>query len=163
MLEWKSGRVPACAHAQEMHKGHGRVERRMLLALEADPRALGWPGAARVVLLRRERQAGRQEVVEEYHCGVTSLGPARADAAALLAMVRGHWGIENRLFHVRDATFGEDACRVRSGAAPQVLAALRNAAVTLLNAAGWGNKAAALRRHAAHYTEALALLAAPDG
>jgi hypothetical protein len=43
---------------------------------------------------------------------------------------------------------GEDACRVRPGAAPQVLAALRNAVLGLLRLAGVGNVAAALRHNA---------------
>ena len=63
----------------------------------------------------------------------------------MLALARGHWGIENRLHYVRDVTLGEDACRVRSDAAPQVLAALRNVVLTLLRAAGHTNIAAALR------------------
>ena len=161
MVAWKRGQKPPCPHAQEMHKGHGRVERRMLLAVAVDPAVVGWPGAAQVFLLRRQRSCGAEPATEEYHCGITSLGPDQASAADLLALVRGHWGIENRLFHVRDVTFGEDACRVRSGSAPQVLAALRNLCIGLLNAAGWKNKAAALRRHAAHYPEALALLTGP--
>ena len=40
--------------------------------------------------------------------------------------------IDNGLHHVRDATLKEDACRVRMGGAPQILAALRNAIVHLL-------------------------------
>ena len=42
-----------------------------------------------------------------------------------------------------------DACRVRTGYAPQNLAAIRNAALTLLNRIDRSNKAATLRRHAA--------------
>src|SRR5438067_4476277 len=34
--------------------------------------------------------------------------------------------IDNRLHYVRDVSFGEDASQIRSGAAPQVMAALRN-------------------------------------
>ena len=81
--------------------------------------------------------------------GITSLPRVKADADRLLKIVRAHWSVE-ALFHVRDVTFGEDACRVRSGSAPVVLSALRNAAITLLNQGGVSNKAAALRRHAAH-------------
>lgn len=80
-----------------------------------------------------------------------------------VGVLRGRWGIENRLFLVRDATMSEDARRVRSGAAPQALAALRNASLSLLRAAGRTNVAAALRRHAAKPYEALALIrASPD-
>jgi hypothetical protein len=59
---------------------------------------------------------------------------------------------------VRDVTMGEDACWVRSGAAPQALAALRNAAIALVRLAGHTNVAAALRRFAARPAEALAAL-----
>ena len=58
--------------------------------------------------------------------GITSLGRERADAARLLALVREHWGIENGSHYRRDVTLGEDASRIRTGSAPQVMAALRN-------------------------------------
>jgi hypothetical protein len=70
--------------------------------------------------------------------GITSLRPEQADAARLLGLVWVHWRIENSLHYVRDVTLGEDACRVRRGSAPQVLAALRNAAVRLLSGLGAG-------------------------
>ena len=98
------------------------------------------------------------ETTEETAYGVTSLPPEQADAKALQSMARGHWGIENRLHYVRDVTFGEDACRVRSGQAPHLLAAMRNLSIALLQRAGWKNKAAALRRHAARPHEALNLI-----
>ena len=96
----------------------------------------------------------------EAVCGITSLGRQRSDAADLLGRVRGHWGIENRLHYVRDETLGEDRCRVREGNGAQVLAALRNACVHLLEGVEAPSKAAATRRLAAHPKEALALLLA---
>jgi hypothetical protein len=166
MLAWKNGTAlswPAGSdHAQEDFKGHGRIEQRRLLAQRVTPRQVTWPGARQIFLLRRQRQVGTQPATEEYVCGITSLPPRRASAAQLLEMVRGHWGIENRLFHVRDVTLGEDACRVRTGPAPQLLAALRNLALGLLPPT-WTSKASALRRYAAHYAEALALLTGPAG
>lgn len=77
--------------------------------------------------------------------GITSAGPAWVGAADLLESWRGHWGIENRLHWVRDVTLGEDASRIRTEAAPQVMAALRNAAVSLLRLLGVTNIAEALR------------------
>jgi hypothetical protein len=38
---------------------------------------------------------------------------------------RGHWGIE-ALHHIRDVTFAEDACQIRTGTAPRAMASLRN-------------------------------------
>jgi predicted transposase YbfD/YdcC len=155
MLRWKQGERPACDHAQDHFKGHGRIEHRMLLAWPVTDQQVNWPHAAQAILLRRQRQVGQQAATEDYHCAITSCS---CSAAELLEAIRGHWGIENRLFHIRDVTLGEDASRVRSGDAPQVVAALRNAVLALLHHAGWSNKARALRRYAACYDEALALL-----
>jgi predicted transposase YbfD/YdcC len=63
---------------------------------------------------------------------ITSLTRLRANAGKLLELSRQHWSIENRLHYVRDVSMGEDACRVRSGHAPQLLALLRNTAIGLV-------------------------------
>jgi hypothetical protein len=63
---------------------------------------------------------------------------------------------------VRDVTMGEDACRVRTGAAPQVLAGVRNAVVALLRHAGWTNVAAALRHYSVKVGKALRLVGVPE-
>ena len=55
-----------------------------------------------------------------------------AEAAVLLTLVRAHGSIENILLGVRDTTFGEAACRVRTAHAPQNLPAIRNLAITRL-------------------------------
>jgi hypothetical protein len=140
-------------------KGHGRRERRTLTATTfaagyaADGR---WPGLAQVFRLERRRTVGGRTSVEVAY-GITSLPPGRADAARLLRLARGHWGVENRLFYVRDVVLGEDACRVRSGAAAEVLGALRNVVVHLANRAGRG-VARATRRWNIHPGEAIDLL-----
>ena len=61
--------------------------------------------------------------------GVTSLSLESADAARLNQLVRSHWEIESGLHYRRDVTLGEDACRARTGASPQVFAALRNLSI----------------------------------
>ena len=68
------------------------------------------------------------------------------------------WAIENRLHYVRDVTCGEDASTVRSGSAPQVMAALRSAHLALLRRAGWRNSAEAHRSYAWSPGKALHLL-----
>jgi hypothetical protein len=62
---------------------------------------------------------------------------------------------------VRDVTFDEDRCQVRSGAAPQVLAACRNLVTGLLRRQGVSNIAAALRTRASYPQQALALVTRP--
>ena len=86
---------------------------------------------------------------------ITSLGPDQADAARLLELDRGHWGIENGLHHIRDVTLGEDACRVRTATAPEVLAAARNLALGLLRRLGLPSIASATRRIVMHPIEGL--------
>ena len=135
----------------------GRVETRRLRASTALEGYLSWPGHAQVLELCRvvtDKRTGqaRSEVVY----GITSLGPERASAAQLLRLWRGHWHVENRLHWVRDVTFDEDRSEVRVGRAPQVMAPLRNVAISLLRLCGAENIAAACRRHAARPSLALA-------
>jgi hypothetical protein len=92
---------------------------------------------------------------------ITGLEPERAGAQRLLALDRGHWGIENGLHHVRDVTLGEDACRVRSHNAPQVLAAARDLALGLLRALRFPSIVAATRRIVMHPMEGVRLLINP--
>jgi predicted transposase YbfD/YdcC len=155
LFEWPPPDEP-CAEAVE-HRKHGdRVETRRLWASAALRGYSDWPGLGQACKMER-RVARRGEVRVETAYAVTSLGP-ETSPARLLRLWRGHWGIENRLHHVRDVTFGEDASQVRSGAAPEVLAALRNAAIGLLRGAGHTNIAAALRQHAWEPGAALRLL-----
>ena len=60
-------------------------------------------------------------------------------AARLLSLVRGHWGIENRLRYVRDVTIGEDGSQARTDSAPQMMAAVRNLALNILRLRGERN------------------------
>ena len=72
----------------------------------------------------------RQELVESVQYAVTSL--STLDPKTALRMVRGHWGIENRLFHVKADSFGEDRHVLHHHDAGTALSLLRNVAVTLL-------------------------------
>jgi hypothetical protein len=83
----------------------------------------------------------RHEIVQ----GITSLTVEKASPHRLLEIIRGHWSIENRLHWVRDVTFDEDRSQVRKGAGAQVMASLRNLAISLLRLVGATNIAAALR------------------
>ena len=90
------------------------------------------------------------------------LGRVQDAGHILLGLVRGHWGIENKLHYVRHVTLGEDGCRVGKGSAPQVLAAVRNAVIHLLAGVDASSHAAAIRRLNHRPEEALALLDLPQ-
>lgn len=100
---------------------------------------------------------GGESTVEVQYL-ITSAPPPLAGAATLLGWARGHWGIENRLHYVRDVTLGEDANRSRTGSGPQVLATLRNLAISKLRLDEVTNIAAAFRRNAARVGDLIASL-----
>ncbi len=81
---------------------------------------------------------------------ITPLTPQEAGPAHLLDLVRGQWSIENSSHSVRDVTFGEDRSRLRSGQGPQIMAAFRNLAITLIHRQG-SSQIAATRRHFASH------------
>jgi hypothetical protein len=118
--------------AETVEKGHGRIETRRI-AVRPIPSRLDrdWPGATRIVRLERLREL-KDRCQRQVVYAITSIPPEAMDAEALLALARAHWQVENRLFRVRDGTFAEDACRVRTGNAPQTLAHLRDASLTLI-------------------------------
>ena len=127
---------------------------------EAGTHGTPWPHLAQVCRIERQRVCLRTgEISREVSYAVTSRSPDRADAAALLTALRGHWGIENRLHWVRDVTFAEDHSQIRTGAAPRTVAACRNLAITLLRRAKQPNIAAATRTYAARPTAAITLVA----
>jgi len=119
-----------------------------------------WAGLKQGFELTRERTLGGVTTRETVY-GITSLSVAQADAGRLLALTRGHWGIKNGLHYKRDVTLGEDASRVRREAAPQVMAALRNSIVHLLEGTA-DSLAAALRTMSNCFNKALTLLGLPQ-
>ena len=138
-------------------KGHGRLTKRHLQASSRLAKHLDWPGLQQVCRLERQTIRGGKPTVEiEY--AITSLSPARADAAALLSYWRGHWGIENRLHWVRDAVLREDYCRANVGHSPQNLAACRNVGLSLLRIAKVKGILSTLRRFTSQPMEMLRFL-----
>jgi hypothetical protein len=130
-----------------LDKGHGRLERRTLKATTALNDYLDWPGVAQVGQVHSEVVRDGQ-AAQETRYFVTSVSRPVAGAAELLIWARGHWSVENRSHYVRDVTLSEDASRIRKGSGPQVMAAFRNAAISVLRTMGVTNIAEALRRNA---------------
>lgn len=125
-LDWRT--------ASSSSKGHGRLETRMLWASTElnDFLARDWAGVGQVFCLRR-RVEQALTCTQEIVYGITSLTPQRADASRLLHLKREHWAIENRLHYRRDGALAEDACQVRKGAAPHVLAVLNSFVLALFD------------------------------
>ena len=98
--------------------------------------------------IERERRIVKTGKVEhETVHGLTSLTPDQATAEVVLALVRGHWSIENRLHHVRDVSYDEDRCRVRTGHLPRNLACLTNLAISIVRLKGRFDSLPQAHRH----------------
>lgn len=148
--------------AHSVDKQHGRLEVRHLrvsreLSTYLAPR---WPQVAQVFQV--ERLSTRHgKTTQEFAYGLTSLPAADLPPADLLALIRAHWHIENRVHWRRDVTLGEDACHVTTGQVPQVLAALNNTVLALVDHLRLPNLAQAIRQFAAAPAKALDLLLKP--
>jgi len=141
-----------------------RIEERNLKASTAMCGYSDWPGLKQVLKIERKitnKRAAVSRYEEAY--AITSLDENRASAEELLKLWREHWHIENKLHYVRDVTFKEDKSTVRAGKIPQVMAAMRNAAISLMRVTGVTNIAAACRRYAAQPGLALSAIGLDPG
>jgi predicted transposase YbfD/YdcC len=121
------------AVAEEIDCGHGRVEQRrcsVIADLSMIEKAAEWASLQGLVRIESERYhkvSGKIEREIRYY--ITSLRP---DAARLNAVIRQHWGIENKLHWVLDVGFSEDLDRKRAGHSAQNFSLLNRIALNLL-------------------------------
>jgi len=142
-VSWKPGTgtqkndPPDLTRAETLEKAHGRIEHRMISVRTKLPQYLQekWPGLKVICRIERRRET-KTFCSQEVIYAITSLLPKKADADQLLQVARDHWQVENSLHHVLDVTFREDACRVRSGTAPEILSELRKAVLTMIRTTG---------------------------
>ena len=118
---------------QEVDGDHGRVEtRRVWASAQVQHLALSepWPGLASIACVERVREVigGKSSTERSYY--ISSI--RRADAPTFANAIRGHWGIENQLHWHLDVSFGEDACRIRTGHAAENFSRLRRIALNQL-------------------------------
>ena len=145
--------------AETLDRHRGRVEHRVIRVshelcsyLQAT-----WPGITHVAELTRTRTEKGKTSVEVVYL-ISILPSGRPAPQHLLELSRGHWSIENSLHYVRDVTFAEDRSRIRTGHAPQILAACRNLAITLIHRSGSSHIAASRRFFSYHPRSAFDLL-----
>ena len=123
--------VPYDFH-EDIDAGHGRIETRRIWTT-------GWTGwwSGRVdwaalhsfVCVESIRQVNGQTSTERRYY-ISDLNGT--DAKAMLAYVRGHWGIENKLHWSLDVTFREDTLRNRVGHSAENFSKIRRLALSLL-------------------------------
>lgn len=102
-------------HAEEMNKGHGRLERRVCHSCSH----LGWlpkcgkewKGIMSFGTITSERTVlATGETTTETRCFISSL---EKNAVQQLNIIRDHWKIENNLHWQLDVTFGEDGTKMK--------------------------------------------------
>jgi len=142
-----------------VNKGHGRIEGRQVRASTElnEYLAATWTDVAQVFAIERDI-VRNGKLTQEVVYGITSLPATEADPSRILALVRRHWHIENRVHWRRDVTLGEDGCQVKQGRAGQVLAALNNGVLMLMDHLGVANVKAQMREFAANPLAAVTLL-----
>lgn len=119
---------------------HGRIETRhhavchdigWLFSARRHPGEFRFPGLAAIGMIACETERdGKVSHERRYYLCSTKL-----DAETFARVVRGHWGIENRLHWVLDVVFRDDLARLRSGHGPANMAVIKHTALNLLTQA----------------------------
>lgn len=140
--------------AETRDTAHGRQERRRATVAPAPGLAERhrFPGLVAVGRIEAWRTLGGTTRHHVRHVLLSRhLAPAQ-----LLAVVREHWSIENRLHWLLDVVFDEDLARTRKDHAPQNLALLRRLTLNVLRAQP-GKQSLNLKRQRAGWDDAFLL------
>jgi predicted transposase YbfD/YdcC len=142
--------APVDTFAATPEKAHGRMETRAIRVFDCtyttDP---GWqPLITQIVEAHRIREVfnTRKKCWERAEETAFYISTTRRSAEEYNAVIRGHWGIENRNHRVRDGTLREDASRIRNN--PGIMARCRSFTLNILRANDVTNIAQALYENA---------------
>lgn len=125
---------PAVEVFEEVDKGHGRVEKRVVAVcrdLSWLTAATRWPGLVYLVHVVRERTVlatGKTSTESAYYIG----SDRRAKVAEVARIIRRHWSIENELHWVLDMAFREDEARHRARNTAQNMTILRHFVLNII-------------------------------
>jgi predicted transposase YbfD/YdcC len=146
-------------YAQEVSKGHGRIENRECWMID-DEHELSflrnrseWRSLKAIVLIRSHRHDGTKLSVKDRYF-ITS---DNSSAAKLLEAKRAHWGIENGLHWVLDVAFREDNHQLETNNGLANFAVLRHIALNLLKQEKSGRHSVATKRLKAGWDESYLL------
>jgi predicted transposase YbfD/YdcC len=125
---------PKVTEETEIDSGHGRLETRIARVLEGFepwvPSGERWKGLSCLVAITATREdmiTGQISEDTRYYISSRILTPAEA-----IEGVRAHWLVENGLHWCLDMSFGQDACRIRSGNATENFAVVRHFALNII-------------------------------
>ena len=128
---------------EQVNRGRGRCEhRRVKVYSPSGFEEMGWVGVQSILCV--ERWGTRKGKAYEHQ--VYYISSILTSAKQWLALIRGHWGIENRYHWPKDAIFGEDDYRLEDGAALRNWSLVRTIVINILRLHGFESLKAALRK-----------------
>lgn len=140
--------IEADQECRTSETGHGRREERTV-SIWAVPQQVGldpaWQSIRTIIRVDRLRSTKKRpegESTTQYYISSCS----SLEASCFGAMIRSHWGIENRLHWVKDVIFNEDGNRIRGKNAPENLSMLKNIAMNLYRHHGYDSMKHAIIR-----------------
>lgn len=113
---------------------HGRIETRTARVLtgfepwvQSSERWDGLKALVEITATREDTTKGETSTEKRYYITSRALTAAKANEG-----VRAHWLVENQLHWCLDMTFGQDACRIRTGHAAENFAVVRHFAFNII-------------------------------
>lgn len=136
---------PIEADHLQIEKAHGRNEGRVCYVLPAADLTVQhpeWPELKTmgvVISYRQDRKSQKTTLEHRYY-----ISSAALEECEFAKAVRSHWGIENSLHWVLDASMNEDGCPIFADHGAEILATIRHIALNMLRAET--SKKASVRR-----------------
>lgn len=133
---------PISEHEQQTW-GRGRHEhRRVKVYSPSGLDEMGWVGVHSILCVERwGTRAGKAYANKVYY-----ISSALTSAEQWQSVIRGHWGIENRLHWPKDVIFGEDDYRLEDGLALRSWSLIRTIVINILRLNGFESLKTALRK-----------------
>ncbi len=139
--QWQT-RLPESVY-QVQERSHGRNMRwRVSVFEELGEFATEWAGLQRCICVERCGTRGGQEFSERQYY----ISSVITSAEEFHRIIRGHWGIENRLHWVKDVTFNEDSAPQHGRFAAANWSVVRNFFITIARSLGFTSIASAKRK-----------------
>ena len=140
-------------HSSKTYGDHGRIETRKVWYSQevqwmADRKQ--WSGLSSLIAVEAQRVQGDKTSVERRYF-ISSL--SGKDAYEVGQIIRGHWGVENRLHWSLDVSFGEDNSRIRKGFGAENFSRLRRIALNLLKQEKTVKRGIKAKQHKAGWDE----------
>ena len=160
--------APGVVRHQTVDGDHGRLEIRRhavcgdiawLFSDRSHPGEFKFPGLAMIGMVENEIERDGKTTIERRYFLCSKI----MAVVAFAAIVRSHWGVENRLHWVLDVIFDEDQSRLRTGHAAENMAIFRHIAVNLMRTTKTKSSLKVRRKKAAWNTRYLADILAGEG